>query len=393
MASCASNIGTWMQNVGAAWLMASLTTSPVLIALVQTATSLPVFLLGLPAGVVADLVERRRLLIVTQAWMLAAAAVLGVLAYTGHAGPRNLLALTFALGLGAAMNNPAWQATVPDLVPREELPQAVALNSIQFNIARAVGPALGGLVIVAGGSGGAFLLNAISFVGVLVVLVRWKPVRAPRRPGPRESLWDALWTGLGYVAQARDLHAVLIRMGAFVLGGSALWAMLPVVAKHELGRDATGYGILLGCLGAGSVLGGLALSRLRSRFGPDGLAVSGALIFAAATASLGLVHHFGSLCIAMLMGGVAWLLTMSCFNVAAQTLVPAWVRGRGLSVYLLVFQGGLASGSWLWGEVADHAGLRHSVLAAALTIAVGTSLALRFRLENAVPPSLPGAPH
>jgi MFS family permease len=216
-----------MQNVGAAWMMATLAPSPLLVALVQTATNLPVFLLGIPAGAVADIVDRRKLLVITQGWMLAAALALGILTLSGATGPWTLLALTFALGLGATMNGPAWQAIMPELVPRKELPAAIALNSMGFNLARSIGPALGGLVVFAVGAGAAFILNAISFVGVMIVLYLWrrKPEHVPSSP---ESVGTAIYAGMRYIRFAPPMHAVLFRCGTFVISASALWSILPL---------------------------------------------------------------------------------------------------------------------------------------------------------------------
>ncbi len=280
IASVVSNIGTWMQNVGAAWLMTELAPSALLVALVQTATNLPVFLLGVPAGAAGDLFNRRKLLLVTQGLMLAAAAVLGVMTLTGSTGPWTLLWLTFALGLGATMNGPTWQAIMPDLVPNSELPAAIALNSVGFNLARAVGPALGGAVVAAIGAGAAFILNAVSFVGVMIVLYLWRrdTEQQPRRIST-ERVGAAMLAGMRYVRFAPSIHSVLLRSGSFIISASALWSLLPLVAKVELHRDSTGYGLLLGCLGVGSILGALMLHRLRQTFlaGHHGHRRSGAL--------------------------------------------------------------------------------------------------------------------
>jgi MFS family permease len=252
-ASVTSNIGTWMQSVGAAWLMTSLTLSPLLVALMQTAASLPVFLVGLPAGALADVVDRRKLLLVTESWMLLVALALGMLTLAGLMSAWTLLALTFLLGLGAALDAPAWQAIIPDLVERQELPSAVALNATGFNVARAVGPALGGLVVAAAGPAAVFLLNAASFLCVLVVIHRWLRARVPSDTPPEDML-GATAAGMRYVRHAPALQAVLVRIGVFTLGASALWALLPVMARHELGLDATSYGIVLGSLGFGAVV-------------------------------------------------------------------------------------------------------------------------------------------
>jgi MFS family permease len=383
IASVASNIGTWMQTAGASWLMTTLAPSPLLVALVQTASSLPVLLVGLPAGAMADLVDRRRLLIFTQSWMLAAAALLGVLTLAGAIGPWWLLALTFALGLGAAMNGPGWSATFPELVPREELAAAVALNSVQFNIARAVGPALGGIVMAASNAGIVFLLNAVSFLGVIMVLWKWRPASRPLTSDDT-GLGDAMRTGLRYVRSAPAYHAVLARSGLFVFAGSALWGLLPVVAQMKLASTSLGYGFLLGCLGAGSVIGASLLAPLRVRYSPDRLVAAGMILFAGATAALALLTQFAVIAVAMLIGGVAWMTAMSTFNVCAQTAPPMGLRARALGAYFVVFQSSMALGSASWGAVANRAGVSNSLLIAAGVILAGLATAFRLRLSPAL---------
>jgi MFS family permease len=380
IASLASNVGTWMHTVGASWLMTTLAASPLLVALVQTATTLPVFLLGLPAGVMADLVDRRKLLIFTQSWMLGVAAVLGVLVMLGGTGPWALLGLTFALGIGSAMNGPAWAAAIPELVPREELPAAVALNSVGFNIARAVGPALGGIVMAAAGAGAVFMANAVSFLGVIMVLWSWKE-RPPavREPGTRFR--DAMREGLIYVRGARSFHAILVRAGMFALAASALWAMLPVVASHQMKSTSLGYGILLGCLGAGSVIGAAVLAPLRSRYSVDWIVAVGVVLFAMATAGLALLNTLALAVPAMLLGGMAWVTAMSSFNVCAQTAPPQSMRARALAFYLLVFQGSMAVGSGVWGEIARHFGVRASLNIAAAAMVAGLAVGWRMTLS------------
>ncbi len=381
IATVVSNIGTWMHNVGAAWLMTSLAPSPTMVALVQAATSLPVFLVGLPAGALADMVDRRRFLLVTQAWMVVAAAALGVLTLADMVTPWGLLVLTFALGLGAAMNAPAWQAIVPELVPRAELHAAIALNSIAFNIARVIGPALGGLVIASLGSGAVFLLNAVSFLGVMIVLYRWQ--RSPEESHvPAEHITGAIRAGLRYVRHAPALRAVLVRSGVFILCGSALWALLPLLARSELGLDATEYGILLGSLGAGAIAGAVVLARIRLRLASDPLVAGATVLFAAATLLLASTRNFALLCGVMALAGMAWMALMSTLNVAAQTTVPAWVRARAMAVYLLLFQGGMAVGSTLWGAVATHVGIPLALLGAALGLIVGLAVMVRYRLTT-----------
>ncbi len=392
IAAMASNVGTWMQNVGAAWMMATLSASPLLVALVQTATTLPIFLLAGPAGAIADIVDRRKLLLITQGWMLFAAAVLGVLTVAGKAGPVTLLLLTFALGLGGAMNAPAWQATVPQLVPREQLASAIALNSVQFNIARAIGPALGGFVISVWNPGVAFVLNAASFLGVMFVLWAWKG-EAKKDHDVGESVVSAMWAGFRYVRHSPELHSVLARTGVFVIAASALWALLPVIAKQELASSSSGYGILLGCLGVGSVIGAGFFSRLRGTYNADAIVVVFTVLFSAATAALGYVNRFGLLALAMFAGGVAWMCVMSTFNVSAQIALPAWVRARALSVYILVFQGAQAVGSWMWGEIALRAGTRVALYSSATALLAGVVISARFRLREVKERDLTPAMH
>jgi len=370
LAAVASNVGTWMQNVGADWLMTTLAPSPFMVALMQTAENAPLFMLALPAGALADIADRRRLLLLTQSWMLVSAVALGLLTLFGLTTPWILLTLTFALGLGSALNAPAWQAIVPELVPRPELPSAVALNSIAFNIARAVGPALGGFVVAAAGTWAVFFLNSLSFIGVIFVLYRWQ--REPSESiSPAERVTGAMRAGVRYVRHAPEMRAVLIRTGVFVSCASALWAMLPLIAKQELGLGALGYGVLLGGLGAGAILAAIVLPAIRRKVSINLLIVSGTLLFAAVTATLATVHVFPILCVVMVFGGIAWMALMSSFNVIAQTVVPEWVRARALSIYLLVFFGGMALGSAFWGTIAARIGIPMTLLFAAAALIAG----------------------
>ncbi len=370
-----------MQNAGAAWLMVTLAPSALLVALVQTATNLPVFMLGVPAGAIGDIVDRRKVLIVTQAGMLAAAAILGILTVFGKTGPWTLLWLTFALGLGATMNGPAWQAIMPELVPMPELPSAIALNSVGFNLARAIGPALGGIVVAAVGAGAAFVLNAISFVGVMIVLYLWK--REPEHtPKSTESVGTAIWAGMRYVRFAPPMHAVLFRSGSFVLSASALWSLLPLVAKVELHSESSGFGLLLGCLGAGSIIGALLIGRLRRLFSPDTIATSAVALFGLANLAAAYLESFGAVTVTMLAAGVGWMCTNSTLSTAAQTSLPAWVRARALAVYLLVFQGAMAVGSVVWGEIALSLGLRTTLVIAAVTLLAAAAATSGLKLAS-----------
>jgi MFS family permease len=380
IAALASSVGTWMQDVGATWLMTSLTTSPILIALVQSATTFPVFLLALVAGALADVVDRRRLLIVTQSWMLLASGALGLLTVTGATGVQALLLFTFLVGIGNALNAPAWQAIIPELVGRRDLPSALALNGIAVNLARAVGPALGGLLVAAAGPGATFLLNAVSFLGVVLVLFRWR--RAPRQSLlPAENLLGALLAGLRYARHAPDLHAVLVRSSAFIVCGISLFALLPVLVRFGLQCGPTEYGVVLGFFGLGAVAGAFLLPRLRQGLSFDAMARLASLIFGCVLMFLSLVKSFALACLLMAPIGAAWIALLTTFHTSAQASLAPWVRGRGLAVYLLVLFGGMAGGSALWGTVAAHAGLRTAlVIAGALTIA-GVPATARFRLE------------
>ena len=375
-----SNTGIWMQTVGAAWLITSLTPSPLLVALMQTATSLPVFLIGLLAGALADVVDRRKLLLVTVAWMLLVALGLGVLTLAGLMSAWTLLALTFLLGLGGALNAPAWLAIVPDLVERQELPSAVALHSAGFNVARAVGPALGGFVVAAASPAAAFLLNAAFFLGVLVEIYRWRSARVPSDVPPEDML-GATAAGLRYVRHAPALQAVLVRTGVFALGASALWALLPVMARNELGLDATGFGIVLGSLGLGAVVSALLLPRLRRSLSIDRLTAGAALVFAAATLALAYLRFMPLLVACMMAGGMAWLAILSSLTVAAQTASPAWVKARALGMYLLVFQGVMAAGSFGWGALAEQFGNATALSVAALALVCGLAVTWRWPLH------------
>jgi MFS family permease len=381
IASIASNVGTWMQNVGAGWLMTEINASPLYVALIQTATSLPVLLLGIPAGAAADLLDRRKLLIFTQAFMAIAAGLLGWLTVIGQASAIALLIATFALGIGSTLNNPAWQAIVPELVPRRDLPQAISLNSVGFNLARAVGPAIGGALVAAFNPAIVFILNAISFVGVIIVLFFWKRPAQASSTTASESIVSATWAGLRYVRYSPGIRTVLIRAGAFIMGGSAIWAILPIVTKDDLKGSATGYGALLGCLGIGSMAAALLLAKFRLRFTPDQLSISAGAVWGAGTILLGVLNNFVLAAVVMLIAGIAWVTEMSTFNVAAQTVLPAWVRARALAAYLLVFQGGMALSSMLWGSVAERFGNRTSLYAAGLATVLSVFLAKKFPLR------------
>jgi MFS family permease len=371
LASVISYTGTWMQNVGAGWLMTQMTLNPLMVGLVQAAGALPVFLVILPAGALADMVDRRRFLLRTQGWMVLASATLGVLTLTSCVRPWVLLLFTFLLGLGSVMNDPAWQAITPELVPREQHASAVALNSAGFNVARAVGPALGGVIVAAVGCGTTFLLNALSFFGVILFLYRWKrPVEATEK-GRR--VWSAVGEGFAYVRESGLAKSVLLRTGTFSVAAVAMLALLPIIARPF---GARGYGVLLGCFGLGALLGAAAMPRVRERLSVDGLVAAAILVFAGMTFAAGRAETFLLLCAVMLVAGMAWIGILACLNVAAQTMCPTYLRARALSFYLLVLQGGMALGATMWGALANRMGVPDALAVAAIVLALGV-MALR----------------
>lgn len=377
IAAVISYTGTWMQNVGAGWMMTQLTMSPLMVSLVQAATMLPVFLVILPAGALADMVDRRRFLLITQGWMVIASTVLAVLTLTHHVTPWVLLGLTFVLGLGSVMNDPAWQAITPEVVSSGLHAPAVALNSVGFNVARAIGPALGGMVIAAAGSGVAFLLNAASFFGVIFVLYSWKRVRLERVETGR--MRDAIRTGIRYGLGNSLVRCVLIRTGTFSLAATSLLALLPLVARPH---GATGYGLLLTSFGLGALAGAALLPRLRRRFSVDGLVAYCILAFAAMTFAAGQIQNFGGLILVLFVSGTAWIGILACLNVAAQTMSPSWLRARTLSMYLLVLQGGMALGSAAWGALATRVGVPATLLYSSIALVLGLFAVRRYRLTS-----------
>ena len=343
--------------------------------------NLPYFLLALPAGALADVMDRRRLLLWSQLWMAGSAVTLGLLTIGGVTTPWVLLILTFSLGIGAALNAPAYQAITPEVVPKNQLHAAVALNSVGINLARAVGPALGGLVVGAAGSGVAFLLNALTFVGMIVVLYRWK--RVPHTSVlPAERFVGAMRAGVRFIRHAPPLQAVLIRTAAFIICGSALWALLPLIVLFELQRGPSEYGLLLGCFGVGAVLGAVLLPRVRSKVSIDKLMVAATVLFAGVLLLLAVLRNFAGLGVILLIGGAAWLAMLSSLNASAQAAVPAWVRGRALAMYLLVFFGGMAGSSAVWGLIASSTGVSTALILAAAGLGMGLLTAIKYRLTG-----------
>jgi MFS family permease/quinol monooxygenase YgiN len=408
LAGVGSNIGTWMHEVGAGWLMTDLargsaaaahpTThagSSLLVAMVQSAATLPLFLLAIPGGALADVFDRRRVLLFAQGWMLLVATLLAVLARAGSMAPGELILLTLALGVGAAISNPAWQTLMTDLVPREELPAASALNSVSLNLSRAVGPALGGVLVSAFGPWVTFSINAASFVCVLGVLLAWKPARAgaASKSMQGERFVGAMRSGIRYVAYSDAMKGVLVRTAAFAIFASALWGLMPTIARDHLAMSAQGYGILFGCLGIGAVASMLVLPRLSARLSRHALMLGASTLYAALLVAMALTRDATLGCAIMLAVGAAWITVIMCVNVSAQSGTPAWVRARGMGCYLATFYGSMAVGSLAWGWVASKFGIASALLAAAAGLAVGPIVTWRYRLHEVAVADLHPAPH
>jgi MFS family permease len=380
IADVASDIGTFMQSVGAAWLMVSLGASPMYVALTQTASTLPFFILALPAGSIGDIVDRRKLILCTEAWMVTVAIVLAALTIGGRMTPWLLLALTFAVSAGDAFETPTWRAILPELVGTADLAAASALNGIEFNFARAVGPALAGLLIATSGIGAAFVVNALSFVGVIVVVARWR--RSPRqRTTPRETLSGATVAALRYVRFSPAIRALTLRAAVVMFFASALLALLPAVA-HGVSGSAVGYGTLLGCFGGGAVVGAVAMQRARARWSTERVASAGVATLGAATIAIAALHSLAALSAAMVVAGGAWIVFISLVSALVQALAPDWVRARVLAVYMLVFQGAMAAGSVVWGAIAARDGVHVALLWAGVATIATTALGLVARLPD-----------
>lgn len=382
-ATVVSNIGTWMHDVGAGWLMTSLSPSPLMVALVQTATTLPIFLFALPAGALADVVDRRRLLISFQLVMAALAALLAVLVSLDMANTVVLLLITFLLGTCAAFIAPAWQAIVPRLVPKDNLQQAIAINSVGINISRAIGPALAGFVIVALGAAAPFALNAASFIGVIAALLWWRPAAVPAPALPAEALWEGVVVGLRYARSSRPLKATLLRAAVFFLPASSFWALLPLIARKELAGSATLYGVMLASVGAGAVGGALLMPAIRRLLGAERLVIGATVLIAVVLLLASTVREAAVLTLACLAFGAGWIAVLSTLNVSAQIALPDWVRARGLSVYLTAFFGAMSAGSALWGQVAAAFSIPVALLAAAGLLILAVPLTRHAQLHQA----------
>jgi len=381
IASLASNFGGLIQAVGAAWMMTSITTSANMVALVQASTALPIMLFALVGGAIADSFSRRSVMVVAQLFMLTVSAALAACAYLGFITPWLLLSFTFLIGCGTALNNPSWQTSVGDLVPRSDLPAAVALNSVGFNLTRSVGPAAGGAIVAAIGAAGAFAINTLSYLPLLFVLFRWKP-DAKAAALPRETLGMAMRAGLRYVAMSPNIEKVLLRSFVFGLGAISVQALLPLVARDLLGGGPLVYGILLGAFGVGAVGGAFLGGRLRGRFASEWIVRGGFTGFAACCAIAAIGTTLWQTGIAMLIGGACWVLSLSLFNVTVQLSTPRWVVGRVLALYQTATFGGMALGSWTWGAVAEAHGPGTSLLCAGAVLLVGALIGFKIPLPQ-----------
>jgi MFS family permease len=378
-ATIIGNIGSFMRDVASAWLVTELSGAPAAVALVQAAATLPVFLLAIPAGVLSDILDRRRFLIVIQIMLGCVSLSLMALATTGQLSVPALVGLTFLGGIGAALMAPTWQAIVPELVTKADLKNAVALNSLGINIARAIGPALGGLILAAFGAGMTYGTDAMSYVIVVGALFWWK-----RPPDADDALSErftgAFRAGLRYAKASRELHVVLLRAAIFFACASAVWALLPLVARNLLGGGAGFYGVLLGAVGAGAIGGALLLPRLRMRFDADGLLLLSAVVTAAVMAILTLGPPQWIAIAILLLLGAAWIVALTTLNGVAQAILPNWVRGRALAVYLTVFNGAMTAGSLGWGAVAEAIGIRGTLLIGAGALLVAALIMHRIKL-------------
>ena len=384
IASVVANIGTWMYTAASGWLMTGLNPDPLIVALVQAAAGLPIFLIAIPAGALADIVDRRRFLIVGEAANTAIAALFAGLVALGLVTPVVLLVFTFLIGAFGALTAPAWQAVTPLLVPKRDLLPAIAANSVGFNISRVIGPALGGALTAAFGIAAPFWINAASNLGVNAGLLWWRP---PRRDGgrlPAERFFPAIRTGLRYARHNPHLHATLVRAIGFFVFASAYWALLPLVTRNQIAAGPELYGALLGAIGAGAIGGVFVLPAAKARLGPDGLVAAGTLGTALALVLFALARNSATALVASVLAGAAWIAVLSTLNVSAQVALPEWVRARGLALFMTVYFGAHTAGSALWGRVAALLGLPLALFIAAAGAFLAIPLTSRWHLQTGV---------
>lgn len=381
LASMASNFGGLIQSVGASWMMTSLATSNTLVALVQASTTLPIMLLSLLAGAMADNLDRRLVMLWSQGFMLVVSLALAGFAWAGWLTPVMLLGFTFLIGCGTAFNGPAWQASVGDMVPRATLPGAVALNSMGFNIARSLGPAIGGVIVAAAGAAAAFAINAVTYVGLIAVLAGWRPERTPRAL-PREDIGTAMGAGVRYVAMSPNLRIVLARSAVFGFAASAIPALMPLIARDQVAGGPLTYGLLLGAFGVGAVCGALSSGRLRNTLSTEWIVRIAATALTVGAAVGGVSTLMPLTLLALFLAGAGWVLALSTFNVTVQMAAPRWVVGRAVALYQMAAFGGMALGSWIFGEVADMHGVAIALAAAASVQALSVPLGLFLPLPQ-----------
>jgi MFS family permease len=383
-----SNVGGWMQTIGAQELMLTLTTSATLVALIQTAAGLPVVLLAVPAGAIGDLVDRRQLLIASQSFMLLAALALAALALAGLLTPWVLLALIFAVGAGQTLTSPTWQTLQPELVAPEDRTQAIALGAVNQNLSRAIGPAIGGALYAASSAAALFFVNAASFVPVIGAVARWRGGARPTSAAAPEQVLGAMRAGARYIAASPSLRVILLRAGLFMFFANSIWALLPLVARTRLHLGSGGYGLLLGGVGIGAVAGAALLPRLRTRVSPQALMTASTLVFASVTLALAYLSVGVLVAMVLVIGGFAWILVLSTVNSQYQSTLPGWAKARGMSYYLVIFQGGGALGSAVFGVLAQSSGLTHALLAAAIGLALVAVAGLRLPFKPIPPQDL-----
>ncbi|WEK05268.1 MAG: MFS transporter [Candidatus Devosia phytovorans] len=381
LATLVSNLGGLVQSVGAGWMMTTLTTSHNMVALVQASTTLPIMVFSIAAGALADNFDRRTVMIIAQSGMMVVSLILAVLAFLGLLNPWLLLTFTFLIGCGTALFNPSWQASMGDIVPRSDLPGAITLNAMGFNMMRSVGPAVGGLIVAVAGAAAAFAVNAFSYVPLLFALSRWKPERVPNRL-PRENFGSAMWAGIRYVSLSPNLTTVLLRGFLFGFSATAILALLPSVAADYVGGGALAYGTLLGCFGLGAIGGAFLNGRIRERFSNEIIVRLACVGFALSSVALGysrdpLLSHF-----ALIPAGACWVLALSLFNVSIQLSSPRWVVGRALSLYQTATFGGMAAGSWIWGLSADAIGPDMALAIAGATMLACALVGFRLPLPQ-----------
>lgn len=370
MASLVTNFGSLIQTVGAAWMMTIISTSADMVALVQASTALPIMLFSVISGAIADNFNRRKVMLVAQSFMLTVSILLALTAYAGMMTPWLLLAFTFLIGCGAALNNPSWQASVGDMVPRSDLPAAVALNSMGFNLTRSVGPAIGGAIVAAFGAAVAFTINALSYLTLIFVLLRWKPP-ASASTLPPEPLGLAIVSGLRYMAMSPNIEKVLLRGFAFGFAVISVVALLPLVTRDLLSGGAFLYGVLFGAFGVGAVGGAFISGFARQQLSTEWIARLSFASFALSAVVIALSTLPWLTCAALMVGGACWVIALSMFNITVQLSTPRWVVGRAMSLYQMATFGGMALGSWIWGLAAEEYGPGAALLLAAAAMAAG----------------------